>query len=246
MPNTLDLNNKHNKIPRFDKQRALFIKWKQEGDEQAKEELYKSLQPLIENQVGVFMKSNMSPEALKLEAYRLTAQALKNYDPNRGVGVGTHVSNYLRKLYRFSSKYQNAGRIPEHKMMLVPKYKDFVEEYHQEHGKPPEIKDIAKALKIKETEARDLKNMVRDDIQLQEDTSMAKHKNYYHDSMTIEDALYYIGQTLHGKEKEMFDKIMKGEDFKQIAADLGMSYMQAFRMKQRLTNIIRDRLAQIQ
>lgn len=235
-----------NKKTKFDEQKALFIKWKKENDEEAKNKLFESLEPLIEHQVAVFSNANVPTHALKLEAYRLAAKALKNYDPTLGVGVGTHVSNYLRKLYRFNSKYQNAGRIPEHKMMLVPKYKEFATTYHQEHGKAPTPKEIAKALKIRESEAKDLQKMVRDDIQLQEDAYFSQNKNYYHDSMTVEDFIEYMKMTLQGKERQLYEKILKGEPLDQIAKDLGMSYMQAFRMKQDIARKMREELAKIQ
>lgn len=145
----------------------LFEKYKKENDKGAKKELIKSLTPLIRSQVGKYKASGLPYDALELEGRRLASQALDTYDPNMGTQINTHVTNYLQKLYRFTSENQNVGYIPEPRTILLGKYKTIYSNLEEEKGREPTITELSDAMSISQAEVQRIQSEQRKDLHME-------------------------------------------------------------------------------
>ena len=100
------------------KELQMYYDYKQSGSKKKKLELMDSLSPIVTQQVGKFKNSGLPPAALQLETKRILSDAIETYDPNMSQ-LNTHVMNYTKKLYRFVANYQNIGKIPEPRTLLI-------------------------------------------------------------------------------------------------------------------------------
>lgn len=140
----------------------LFNKYKT-GDIDAKKELINSLTPLIVSQSNKFAASGLPPIAVKLEGQRLAAQAIDTYDPTKSQ-LNTHVINYLQKLSRFVTNYQNVGHIPEPRALLIGKYKTVYANLEADKGRAPTAYELADAMDISIEEIDRLQTELRNDL----------------------------------------------------------------------------------
>lgn len=142
----------------------LFNQWKS-GDDTAKEKLLSSLEPLIKRQVSKFYNSGLPEFAIRAEGYKLTDQALSTYDPNKAQ-LNTHVTNYLKKLSRFVTNYQNVGHIPEPRALMIGKYNTIFANLESYLGREPTVLELADAMQISPAEIERLQTELRSDLSL--------------------------------------------------------------------------------
>jgi len=142
----------------------LFKKFKS-GDLDSKRQLIKSLTPLINMQVSKFSASGLPIPAIKLEGQKLTSQAIDTYDPSKAQ-LNTHVTNYLKKLNRFVSDYQNVGHIPEPRTMIIGKYNTLYSNLEADKKRPPTVEELSDAMQIPIAEVSRLQSELRKDLSL--------------------------------------------------------------------------------
>ena len=145
------------------KEKELFERFKVQQDLEAKKELLKSLDPLINHQVNRFATSGLPSVAIKLEAQRLTANAIDTYDPNKAQ-LNTHVINNLKKLSRFVTNYQNVGHIPEPRALMIGKYQSIYSNLETDKGREPTIDEIADQMSVGVAEIERLQTELRKDL----------------------------------------------------------------------------------
>ena len=131
-----------------EKQNRLAIKYQKTKDPAVLSELIRELMPMIKSAVTKYREAPIPDSALEAEAILLAKQAIETYDPNKQASIGTHVYNYLKKLYRFTSKYQNVGRIPEARVSLINTFKETHDRLRSELGREPLVDELAKELQI--------------------------------------------------------------------------------------------------
>jgi len=123
----------------------LYLNWKEKGDKKALGQLIKQLSPVIYSEVR--RVSGTLPEAaLSSEAKHWAIRAIQTYDPNKGVALSTHVTNYLPKVRRLNYKYQNAARLPENLHLQFTTYKNAVSHLENTLNREPRDEEIAKHL----------------------------------------------------------------------------------------------------
>lgn len=149
-----------------EKELEYWKEYKQGGDTKAKKKLIKSLTPLIRSQVNKFSNSGLPLPALELEGKRLAGIALDSYEPQKSA-LNTHVMNNLRKLSRFSTTYQNAGHIPEPRVLLMGKYNAIYANLEDEKGREPTIQELSDAMQIPPAEVNRLQKEIRNDLQME-------------------------------------------------------------------------------
>jgi RNA polymerase primary sigma factor len=134
------------------------------GDAGAKVLLLKSLDPLINSQVAKFHGSGLPREALWLEGKALASQAIDTYDASKGTQLNTHTVNYLKKLSRFTTNYQNVGHIPEPRALMIGTYNTVRANLEAEKGRQPTAEEIADAMQVPLIEIDRLQTELRKDL----------------------------------------------------------------------------------
>jgi len=142
----------------------LYNRWR-DGDDSAKKELLGSLEPLIRKQVNKFYKSGIPEFAVRAEGFKLAAGAIESYDPTKAQ-LNTHVTNYLKKLSRFVTNYQNVGHIPEPRALIIGKYNTIYSNLESDKGREPTTVELADAMQIPIAEVERLQTELRADLSL--------------------------------------------------------------------------------
>lgn len=152
---------------RKEKEHELLYTYMDTGDKEKKKELVSSLTPLIRSQVGKYTNSGLPYQALELEGKRLTSEAIETYDPSYDTQLNTHVTNYLRKLSRFTNQYQNVGHIPEPRALMLGRYQVVFSNLEEEKGREPTVAELADALQVPQVEIERLQSEQRNDLSIE-------------------------------------------------------------------------------
>jgi len=147
-----------------DREQELYLRWKN-GDNTAKKELLSYLEPLIRKQVNKFYKSGIPEFAIRAEGYKLSSGAIDSYDPSKAQ-LNTHVTNYLKKLSRFVTNYQNVGHIPEPRALMIGKYNTIYSNLESDKGREPTVLELSDAMQVPPAEIERLQTELRADLSL--------------------------------------------------------------------------------
>lgn len=147
-----------------EKEITLYNRWRS-GENNAKIELLESLSPLIRKQVNKFYRSGIPEFAVRAEGFRLASGAIDSYDPKKAQ-LNTHVTNYLKKLSRFVTNYQNVGHIPEPRALIIGKYNTIYSNLESDKGREPTILELSDAMQIPVAEIERLQSELRADLSL--------------------------------------------------------------------------------
>lgn len=147
-----------------DKEIEIYNRFKA-GDLTAKKELLSSLDPLIRKQANKFYKSGLPEFSIRAEGFRLASGAIDTYDPTKAQ-LNTHVTNYLKKLSRFVTNYQNVGHIPEPRALMIGKYNTIYSNLEADKGREPTVTELADAMDVAPAEIERLQTELRADLSL--------------------------------------------------------------------------------
>lgn len=100
------------------------------------------LQPLIHLQVNKW-SGVLSRPLLETQAKILVVQAVKDFNPNRGASLGTHVTNRLQKLSRTVYSHAQAARLPEHKAVGMSSFQIAQDEARSDLGREPTLIELS-------------------------------------------------------------------------------------------------------
>ena len=142
----------------------LWKRWKA-GDTKAQNDLIRSMQPLLSSQVNRFVKSGLPKSSIDTESKRLAMEAFKTYDPEKSA-LNTHVVNHQKHLQRFVLNYQNIGRIPENRGLLISKYSNIKRNMSEELDREPTTAELAKELKWSVAEVTRMGSELRKDLSM--------------------------------------------------------------------------------
>lgn len=143
---------------------ALWKKWKASKNQNDLSALFKRLDPLIQSNVNKYSAAPIPRSALEAEGRKWALKAFEGFNPNMGVKLSTHVSNYLRKLYRYTVQHQNIGRIPEHRALQINSFKVGNTQLHDRLGRPPTNVELADHLAWPIKHVNEMTNSLRQDI----------------------------------------------------------------------------------
>jgi len=131
---------------RSDEDMAAYTKWKRSQSGVDLDALLRRIDPLVQSEVNR-RAGTLSRDLLLGQARKLAVDAIKSFDPSRGVKITTHVVNQLQKLSRVNYTHQNAARIAEHHMLQFHTLRIAKEDFASEHGRDPTTEELADHLR---------------------------------------------------------------------------------------------------
>lgn len=120
----------------------LWQTWKRSPTDANLTALLKQVDPIVQKEVTKWQGTLARP-LLEMEGRRLAVEALKTYDPTRGAGIGTHVTNGVLKLSRTSYQNQNVARLPENKVLQFHTFQLAHAELQDGLGRHPTTDELA-------------------------------------------------------------------------------------------------------
>jgi DNA-directed RNA polymerase sigma subunit (sigma70/sigma32) len=200
----------------------LWKDWKKSGEEDTLGQLLQSMDPLIQKRVSQFTGAPLPRSAIEAEARKQAISAFETYNPRKGAALGTHVNNYLQKVYRFVSTYQNVGRLPESRTAKIDLFNKTRSYLTQQKGREPSTVELADELRWSPREVGRMEVELRKDLGLE--TSFGEMKfldfdqnadllNYgYFELMPEEQLVFDYSIGMHGKIRLTMDEIAKRLD----------------------------------
>lgn len=214
--------------------------WKDSSDPEVFEALMTSMDPLVQKRVNQFQGAPMPRSAIEAEARKQVKKALETYDPTRGAALGTHASNYLQKVYRYVSTYQNVGRMPESRTIKINTYSKTKDWLAQIKGREPTPIEMADELGWSVREVGRMERELRKDLGLEtsfgevsflEFDKNADILNYgYYELGPDEQLVFDYSIGMHGKPKLTMN---------QIAKNMGKTPRQVGLIKQKIVTKLR-------
>jgi len=99
------------------------------------------------------------------QAQLVTARAIKKYDPEKGAGLKTHVSNQLKQMNRYARSVRSAIRVPERYQLESHALHRFEQDFIENKGYEPSLGELSNwsAVPIKRIQKiRSLPNQLSD------------------------------------------------------------------------------------
>lgn len=148
---------------RQDQERELWERWKKTGDQMALQELFRSLQPLIQK-ISWNYTGNLPPAFIEGEVKKQVMKALESYDPARGTQLNTHIQNRTQKVLREIYKYQNPLRLAEESHLKIPAFQNVYDNLQSQLAREPTQLELAREMNTSIAEIRRLKAGMRRDL----------------------------------------------------------------------------------
>lgn len=147
------------------KETALWHTWhKNDRKPEHLKPLMDSLKPILKMEANKWRGVEIPPSTINAEIRKHAFNAIKGYNPDRGVQLGTWVTNNLKKAGRFIRQNQNLGRIPEAQIGRIRQFKQAKETLLNQHGFEPDTKTLADHLGWPHKRVQQLhKELSRDD-----------------------------------------------------------------------------------
>jgi DNA-directed RNA polymerase sigma subunit (sigma70/sigma32) len=145
----------------------LWKTWKKTKSDDTLTQLLESMNPLIQKRVMQFRAAPLPQSAIEAEARKQAIHAFETYNPNAGAALGTHVNNYLQKVYRYVSTYQNIGRIPESRATKIDFFQKTKSYLEQAKGREPSSVELADELGWSPREVGRMEKELRKDLGLE-------------------------------------------------------------------------------
>jgi len=211
---------------------SIFNQWRQTGDKVHFQALYSSMKPLLDSAATkASFGSNLPKSAHQIYAAQNFLDALRTYDPSKGVALQTHVYGTVhQKAKRLNYLYQNLGQMPEPRAQIVGRYQTEQANLRHELGREPSAAELADRLSI------GLKDVERLQREVQKDLSLSSlEEEVVIESSKDEEIITLIYYDLTNEEKLVYDYILgrhgkpaltkggKRPDFDAIAARVGFS-----------------------
>ena len=195
----------------------------QSGDRSVLPELFDSFRPILRTWERNTSSTNLPRSAVNAEIKKQFMEAVKTYDPNRGVKPSTHINSRMPKVYRFIYEHQNVGRLPENVTISVGTFKGAKTRLSDSLNREPTAVELADDLGWNVSQVESMEKMIRKDFALPAEGDFgAVEVNRQADLM------HYIYYDLTPQEKLVFEhltgiggkEVLKSKD---IAIRLGVS-----------------------
>jgi DNA-directed RNA polymerase sigma subunit (sigma70/sigma32) len=138
--------------------------WKTRRSQSSYDELKRKYKNMVFKAVNTYRAASVPTMALELEAWKLFDDAVNTYDVNKRAGFSTHLTYRLRRLDRFTKKYQNVGRIPEARAAQIGQLDRATGQLQQKLGQPPSHTQVAKHLGWNPKQVKELHGLRRGDL----------------------------------------------------------------------------------
>jgi DNA-directed RNA polymerase specialized sigma subunit len=121
--------------------------WKKSGYDPTKlEPLRESMKRIIHDTVHRYRGVDIPPRLIQAEAEKAFIEALKDYNPNMGAKLSTHVINRQRRVDRFVKSHQNLARVVESRAQTWGDYQGARSLLQDQLGRDPTAKELAELM----------------------------------------------------------------------------------------------------
>ncbi|MGV9141492.1 MAG: sigma-70 family RNA polymerase sigma factor [Promethearchaeota archaeon] len=226
---------------------------KESGNEylakQKAKELYKQMKGLIYNNTNKFWNQGIPMVAIRSEGRKAFKKALDTYDPKYGTKLSTHVTNYMRQVGNFASKYRDNAKIPQNRSTQIDNYLKTKSDLEVRKGRGPTAEEMADAMNWDVSEVEKIeKELSRKELSLSGLDEAGLTLDTTGDESEIKDTLQMIYWTLDGDEKLVFEYLTgfggkpKLNSGKEVAKATGFSTAKVSRIRKRLMKKIKKHL----
>ena len=212
---------------------SIFEKWKKTQDKKHFQELYNSMKPLIHKAAEkAAYGSNIPESAHRLYAAQAFLDSLKTYNPNSGAALQTHIFGSVHnKVKRLNYEYQNLGKLPEDRAMMVGRFQNEFENMKNDLGREPSAAEMADHMSLPIKQIANLQKEIRKDLAMADGTE----ERSFEEGSKEDEMATYIYYELNPEEKVVYEYIMgmygrprmvKGNnviDYPGIASRMGVS-----------------------
>lgn len=116
--------------------------WQKRQTPEDLREVVKRLDPVIQSAVSSYA-GQKAPPTVRQRARLLAADAIQSFDPKRGAGLQTHVSNQLRALQRMAPQITDPFSPSEHFRRQQQEIRDAQDLLLEEMGRDPTDEEVA-------------------------------------------------------------------------------------------------------
>ncbi len=136
------------KLTRAEKDLKLFLRYRASPTKENLTVLMRQFEGLIRYSVNRYSSaSSIPPQALRMRAFSQVKKALDTYNPDKGAAIGTHVSNYLKRVDSVALEYANLGYVPPNRAAKeFGPYKEALDKLKEKLSRPPSTQELADEL----------------------------------------------------------------------------------------------------
>lgn len=200
--------------------------WRDEGHDEAYDELRDRHEGLVYNQTNRYRASPVPQKAIETEAWKHFDDAVENYDPSKDAKFSTYLTHRLKRLDRYNKNRQNFARIPEERARKISDFENAKERLQDKHGRQPDHEEIADEAGLDPDETERIARENRQDLY----EGQYEGEQYASDegergNQILED----IRDDLEDHEQEVYDHLVgygdteKVDDKKEVAEKKGVS-----------------------
>ena len=212
---------------------TIFQKWQKTQDKGYFQQLYNSMKPLIHKAAEkAAYGSNIPESAHRLYAAQAFLDSLRTFKPSSGAALQTHVFGSVHnKVKRLNYEYQNMGKIPEDRALMIGKFQNEFEHLKDNLGREPSSAELSDHMGLPMKQVIHMQKEVRKDLSMsdgmgevafEEGTSEEEFANYIYFELNPEEKVVYEYITGHfGKPKLV--KKNNTIDYAAIAQRMGVS-----------------------
>lgn len=220
----------------------LYDDWKKASRFQKEQKLTALLRQLggaIATAVRTYQTSALPFPVLQTEGTRLAVEAIKDWDPSRGMTLASYVIAFIKnRMSRYVIEHQNVARIPENKARMIGPLREAETELSNRFGREPTTDELADHMAVSVGHVAKLRKMIRADV-LESSSDFSSLEQYAHDPQFDRVMLAYY--SLNQDEKQVFDyslgmhgqpKLSPGE----MAAKLKMTSVRISQLKKQVAD----------
>lgn len=200
----------------------LIKNWQEKRDEHSLMRIIATYERLLHFHAGKYKTAPIPYNLIMLEAKRLLIKAVDTYKPDRGAAFTTHLTNYLKKLFRFVGINQNLAKIPEQRIRKINIYKTTTAILEDKLGRAPTDAEMADELSWSIKEVQRLRNELNrseilnfgqdydyGDLGIDSDKIPAAIKMVYYDGTKEEQFVLEHTTNIFGKKQYGFSDLAK-------------------------------------
>ena len=185
------------------KEIELWKNYHETGNIEARNELLRSMDPLLKKSVNKYVNSGLPRESLETEARTLVANSFKSYDPTKSQ-LNTHATNHLKHLQRFVIEYQNIAKIPENRAIQISKFQNVKSNLNEKLNREPNAMELADELNWSPAEVERMIAENRKDL-----TMISGEDIFYEDQFRAQDAtleaIWYVYYDVDNEDKKILE-----------------------------------------
>ena len=220
------------------------LEWQKTKDPEAFAKLVIRYQPVVNSVVNKYRTTGLPPATLRAQATVQLIKAFETYNPDKKTQPTTHIWNNLQKVQRIASESLMSGHIPEARNLKRSTFTIVQDNLTDQLGREPNVHEMSDEL------GWDTREVERMNSEMKGETTASNAPFDFYGSSTkgkskdkvLIDYLYY---ELSGIEKKIFEYTFgyggnQKLNNKEIAKALNINEMQVHRIKQSMSQRIKD------